>query len=162
MAGITRIKSELPTELLYCTRIRIRWDLCFDNFCIILTKLMVENRFLHEKSVIISISSSSFTSFDGRSRVWTSNLSSKPWTCGCWEYFKQYWKKLIKMVKKSIPLLGTVITYFLSGTSAFDVTVFATSWIVNILRIKRRQFDSSSTCPRKWNFITSNRWKMYT
>lgn len=56
-------KSEIEnmrTELLYWTIIRILCDLCFDNFCMIFAKLIVAKKFLHEKSVRRSISSSCF------------------------------------------------------------------------------------------------------
>lgn len=43
---------------------------------------------------------------------------------------------------------GTYCAHFLSGTSAFEATVVATSCIVNIFRIKSKQFDSKRTCPR--------------
>ena len=58
------------TELLYWTIILILCDLCFDSFCMIFAKLIVAKKFLHEKSVRRSISSSCFCPF-GRTVVLT-------------------------------------------------------------------------------------------
>lgn len=55
--------ENMLTELLYWTIILILCDLCFDNFCMIFAKLMVAKKFLHEKSMRRSISSSCFCPF---------------------------------------------------------------------------------------------------
>ena len=55
--------ENMLTELLYWAIIRILWDLCFDNFCMIFAKLIVAKKFLHEKSMRRSISSSCFCPF---------------------------------------------------------------------------------------------------
>jgi hypothetical protein len=93
--------ENMRTELLYWTIIRILCDLCFDNFCMIFAKLIVAKKFLHEKSVRRSISSSCFCPF-GRIVVFTtacrgglSMLSSGRMAGGlCEKCSWQNWKKL--------------------------------------------------------------------
>ena len=59
----TRADSQVLTELLYCTSMRMRCERCLDNFCMILAKLIVEKKLRHEKSVKRSTSSSCFCPF---------------------------------------------------------------------------------------------------
>ena len=58
-----RVRTEALTELLYCTSMRMRCDRCFDSFCMILAKLIVEKKLRHENSVYRSTSSTCFCPF---------------------------------------------------------------------------------------------------
>ena len=46
-------------------------------------------------------------------------------------------------------------THFCSGQSALDTIAVETSCRPKIFKMRSRQFVSSSSCPRWWNFITS-------